>query len=222
LKKIFTVLMLTLALNFLGLIGGVTWLVRSGHLDKARMKQIREICFPPPVLPEQKPNLAEEATTRPTIQLDALLAKMSGRSAIEQVDTIQQTFDAQMLILDRRQRELTDLQKQVDLANQKLALDRAAFEKEKAALATREDESARLAADKGFQDSLSLYIAMPSKQVKSIFMTLDEATVQNYLEAMDARTASKIIKEFKTPDEIAFIQRVLERMRLASADGKGS
>jgi hypothetical protein len=219
-KKIFTVIALTLALNFLGLIGGVGWLVRSGHLDKAKMKQIREIVFPPPVPATPTQTLAEAATTRPTLRLDELLAKMSGRSAVEQVDTIQQTFDAQMLLVDRRQRELTDLQKQVDLANQKLAADRAAFEKQRAALAAREDESARLAADKGFQDSLALYTAMPSKQVKTIFMSLDEETVQHYFEAMDPREAAKIIKEFKTPSETSFIQNVLERMRLASADGK--
>jgi hypothetical protein len=54
-------------------------------------------------------------------------------------------------------------------------------------------------------------------------MTLGEQTVQNYLQAMDTRTAAKIIKEFKSPDETAFIQRVLERIRLAqvsSTDGK--
>ena len=189
-------------------------------MDKAKFKQIREIVFPPPAPAEQKESLADEAATRPTVRLDELLAKMSGRPAGEQVELIQQTFDAQMLILDRRQRELMDLEKQVDLAKQKLAADRAAFEKDQAALNSREDESAKLAADKGFQDSLALYTAMPSKQVKTIFMTLDEVTVEHYLDAMDPRDAAKIIKEFKTPDETAFIQQVLERMRLASADGK--
>ena len=64
---------------------------------------------------------------------------------------------------------------------------------------------------------------MPAKQVKSIFMTLSEQTVQQYLQAMDTRTAGKIIKEFKTPDETAFIERVLERIRqsqVSSTDGK--
>jgi hypothetical protein len=220
-KKIFTIIMLTLAMNFLALAGSVGWLARSGHLDKAKIKQIKEIVFPPPAPAEQKTTVAEEAATRPTVQLDELLAKMSGRTAIEQVDTLQQTFDAQMLLLDRRQREQADLQRQVDLANQKLAADRAAFEKERQQLSDQEDESARLAADKGFQDSLALYIAMPPKQVKEIFMTLDAATVQHYLEAMEPRAAAKIIREFKTPDETNFIQGVLERMRMASADGKG-
>jgi len=48
-------------------------------------------------------------------------------------------------------------------------------------------------------------------------MTLNEDTVQQYLQAMDTRTATKIIKEFKTPAETAFIERVLERIRQAQA-----
>ena len=102
-----------------------------------------------------------------------------------------------MLELDRRQREMADLKQQVDLANQKLASDRAALEKREKALADREQAAQKLQSDTGFQNSLSLYNAMPSKQVKSIFMTLNESTVQEYLTAMDTRTAGKIIKEFK-------------------------
>jgi hypothetical protein len=56
---------------------------------------------------------------------------------------------------------------------------------------------------------------MPAKQVKTVFMTLDDETVRNYLRAMQPRQASKIIKEFKTPEETARVQRVMEQMRLA-------
>ena len=44
-------------------------------------------------------------------------------------------------------------------------------------------------------------------------LRLPDDIVQRYLEAMDVGTATKIIKEFKTPDETSFIQRVLERIR---------
>ena len=127
-----------------------------------------------------------------------------------------------MLELDRRQREMADLKRQVDLANQKLATDRVALEKREKALADREQAAQKLQSDTGFQNSLALYNAMPAKQVKSIFMSLNEETVQQYLTAMDTRTAGKIIKEFKSPDETIFIQRVLERIRqaqVAATDG---
>jgi hypothetical protein len=145
----------------------------------------------------------------------------TGGTAMEQISFLRRAFDTQMLELDQRQRQVQDLQRQVDLANQKLAEDRAALDKREKDLAQREQEAQKLQDDQGFQNSLALYNAMPSKQVKQIFMTLSENTVEQYLQAMDARTAGKIIKEFKTPVETAFIQRVLERIRqsqLSSTD----
>jgi hypothetical protein len=56
---------------------------------------------------------------------------------------------------------------------------------------------------------------MPARQVKTVFMGLDDQTVMNYLQAMPSRTAGKIIREFKSPEETSRIQRILERMRLA-------
>jgi len=219
-KKLFTVLTLAAALNFIFVLGVAGWLMQSGHVDKAKLKQMREVLFPPPPPPaEPAQPVADASTTRPSLRLESLMAKLAGRSAADQVEFIQHTFDAQMLLLDRHQRELADLQRQVDLANEKLAADRATFEKEQQALAAREQAAARMETDKGFQDTLQLYTAMPSKKVKEIFMTLSEAIVQQYLEAMEPRTAAKIIKEFKTPEETAFIQKVLERMRQAQASG---
>ena len=61
---------------------------------------------------------------------------------------------------------------------------------------------------------------MPPKQVKQIFATLDDQTVVNFLQAMEPRTAAKIIKEFKTDDEVARMQKVLEKMRQAQASAK--
>jgi flagellar motility protein MotE (MotC chaperone) len=220
-KKLFFVLILTLALNFLALSGGVAYLFQTGKLDKAKIAKLREVVFPPPGSGSTTQPSATAASPQP-LNIENLLDKHSG-SVIEQVNFIRRTVDAQMLELDRRQRELADLKRQVDLANQKLAADRTALEKREKDLTDREQQAQKLQSDTGFQNSLAIYNAMPAKQVKSIFMTLSEATVQNFLTAMDARTASKIIKEFKTPDETAFIERVLERIRQAqvsTTDGK--
>lgn len=220
-KKIFMVLMLTLALNFLALAGGVGYLYQTGHLNKAKIAQIRDLLFPPP---------SPASTTRPSdtqasptaMAVDNLLASTSGKPVIEQVDLIRRALDTQMLELDRRERELADRQHQLDAATLKLASDRSALDQRDKDLTAREQEADRLQNDDGFQTTLSYYSAMPPKQAKTIFMTLNELTVQQYLSAMDTRAATKIIKEFKTPDETAFIQRILERIRQAqvtSTDG---
>jgi hypothetical protein len=227
-KRLIDVIALTLALNFLAIAGGVGWLWKTGKLDKEKVHAIREMIFPT-TAPATQPvtvEVASSATTRPMLKLEELLEKEAGRPATEQIAFMQTAFDAQMAQLDRRQRELVDLQRQVDLAQQQLTKDRAALEAEKKALAAREDETAKLQADKGFQDSLELYKTMMPKQVKEIFMKLDDAAVERYLTAMEPRTAGKIIKEFKTPAEIQRVQTVLEKIRQAqpaeaSAAAKG-
>ena len=69
--------------------------------------------------------------------------------------------------------------------------------------------------DKGFEETLDLYNSMPTKQVKDVFVTLDDATVTKYLQAMDAARAAKVLKEFKTPPETERVQKWLEIIRRA-------
>jgi len=222
-KKLFNVLVLTLAMNFLAIAGIVGWMVQTKKLDREKVQAIKEIVFPKPApeVPTTQPS-DQAPTTQPIMRLEELLAKSTGRSASEQVEFIQHTFDAQMALLDRRQRELIDLQRQVELSKQQEAKDRTALDGQKKALDAREQEAARLASDKGFQDALQLYNTMPAKQVKQVFMGLDDTTVMNYLQAMQPRNAAKIIKEFKAPEETDRIKKILEKMRLAQANADAS
>ena len=213
-KKLWNVFVLTLAVNFLAVAGGVAYLYKDGRLDKQRIDAIKLILYPPPTpTPPATTQPAEAAKAEPVLQLGELLAQKSGLSTAEQLEFIQQTFDTRMAELDRRQRELADLQRQVDMANAALARDRAALDAGRKQLADREQLAATLAADKGFQDSLKLYESMPAKQVKQLFMTMDDEPVTRYLQAMEPRGATKIVREFKAPDEAQRIQRVLEKMR---------
>lgn len=213
-KKLGGVIVLTLAINFLAAAGGIGWLFQSGKLDRAKVLAIKELVFAP--APAEAPATQpsdSSATTKPVNSLEALLARASGRTAGEQVEFIQRSFDAQMALLDRRERELTDLQRQVDLAKQQMERDHLALEKGRTELAAQQELANKLATDKGFQDSLQLYNTMSGKQVKTIFMTLDDETMRQYLQAMQPRIAARIIKEFKTPDEVSRIQTVMEAMR---------
>ena len=212
-KRLWDLLVLTLALNFLALAGGVGWLYQAGRLDKQRVVKVKEVFFPPATQPAATTQPATDPATASGAQLDALLAQHAGLPAGQQVEFIRQTFDSQMAQLDRRTRELTDLKAQVDMANARLATDRAALDAERKRLTDEQAQARKLAADEGFQDSLNLYGSLPAKQVKSIFMTLNDDAVLQYLRAMDSSTAGKIIKEFKTPDELDRVQRILERMR---------
>jgi flagellar motility protein MotE (MotC chaperone) len=212
-KKLWNVFVLTLAVNFLAVAVGVGYLYNDGRLDRKRIDAIKAVLYPPPATQPAASQPADEGRPEPVLKLGELLEQKSGLTVSEQLSFLQQTFDARMAELDRRQRELADLQRQVDMANSTLARDRAALEDEKRQLAEREQLAARLAGDKGFQDSLKLYQSMPAKQAKQAFMTMDDETVKRYLQAMEPRGAAKIVREFKTPDELQRIQRVIDQMR---------
>ncbi len=214
-KTIGTVFLMILAVNFLALAGGAGWLFQSGHLNKDRVKAIREVMFPAATQPTTQPTDAG-VPPEPTAssRLEELLAKRTGaRSAAEQTEFLQHTFDAQMSQLDQRQRQLEDLQRLVAAGQAQVRADRAQLDADRQKLTDDQQQSARLADDQGFQDSLNLYNSMPAKQVKDIFLSIDDKTVVNYLRAMTPRTAAKVLKEFKTPDEAVRVQKLMDRMR---------
>lgn len=215
-RRLLNVIILTLALNFLAVAGGVAYLAQTGRLDHSKVMQVKDLLFPPP---EPTVELAttqpvDQATTQPFFKLEELLARKTGHTARETVDFLQETFDAQMVQLDRRRRELDDLQRQIELAKQQLASDREQLDKGRMDLEAQRQQAARLASDEGFQDSLTLYESLPGKQVKTIFMGLDEDVVVQYLQSMSPSAAKKILKEFKTPDEIERAKHYMEKMRL--------
>ena len=215
-KKLFSVLTMLLAINFLAVAGGVGYLVQTKKLTKESIAKIKDVIFAAPEVagPTTQPTVAKgDPTTQPALRLEELLASKSGQSATEQVNFMQQAFDSQMAVLDRRQRELSDQQALIGKAKAQLAKDREDLERQRALLSDKEKEATRLASDKGFQDSLALYNTLPGKQVKTIFMSLDDTTIQQYLQSMEPRASARIVKEFKSPEELARIQKVLERIR---------
>lgn len=225
-KKILTLVILLLAIHFLAVAGSVAYLVGTGKLDKEKARQVAEILFPAPATqPAASTQPAEneaEKPIRPLLKLEELLAKQAGRPANEQVEFIRNTFDEQNAQLDRRYRELEDFQRQIESARDRLARDRAAHEARERALDARVAEAERLAQDEGFQKELSLYQSMPASQVKRVFAGMEDAQIARFLSAMTPRAASKIIKEFKTPEETARVQAIMERVRQSGGDAGGA
>jgi flagellar motility protein MotE (MotC chaperone) len=218
-KKLLSTLIALLAINFLALAGGAGWLYTSGHLTRERAGEIKKVLFPPhdAEAPATQPTTADNVPSS-SQRLAEMLAKHAGHSAAEQVAFIQKNFDSTSAQLDRREREVSDREAQVASANAKLVDDRKALEAERQKLTDQEQQSARLANDKGFQDTLVLYNAMASKQAKDAFMAMDDKLAAQYLDAMQPRAANKILKEFKTPDEKDRLKRIFDKMRSAPSD----
>jgi len=216
-KRLLTIIAFTLAANFLLAVGGVVYLYKSGRLTEDKIRSIRELVLHPATQPSAATQPTAAGAPGSTAGLDQLLAKVAGRPAGEQVEFMQRTFDAQSAILDRKVQELERLKVTIASAQKQLDDDRRSLATDRAQLAGQQEQQAKLATDQGFQDTLNLYTTMPAKQVKTIFMTLDDDTIINYLRAMEPRTAAKITKEFKANDEMTKVGRVLEKMRQAAA-----
>jgi hypothetical protein len=219
-KKFMTVIAWTLALNFLAGVGGVVWLYKSGKLDHEKVHQIKELVFTPATQPvEVKPEV-RDPSTQPTLRLEEMLAKVSGRSASEQIEFIQKSVSAQMAILDRRFQDLQDQRRTLDQAKAQADKDREKLRAAEKKLADAQAAQNKLLTDEGFQSTLEIYNTMPAKQVKGIFMTMTDDTMIQYFKAMEARTVTKIAKEFKSPEESQRIAKVMEKMRQSQASAK--
>jgi flagellar motility protein MotE (MotC chaperone) len=224
-KNLVTAVLVLLAINFLLAAGGAGYLFKTGHLDKDRVKAIREVMFPPETQPTTAPSAvaAKAPELSPQTRLDQLLARRSGaRSAAEQADYLQRTFDAQMNLLDQRQRQLEDLQRLVNEAQTKFQIDKAKLTADQQKLADDQAQATKIAGDKGFQDSLSLYNSMPPKQVKSVFVAMSDDQVVSYLRAMEPKAAAKILKEYKSPEELQRVQKLMDRMQQAGPTTQAS
>ena len=217
-KKLFNVLVLTLAMNFLAVAGGAGYLVFTGRLDRAKVREIREVVMGRPQTPPagEAPAVALPAT-RPSTGLEGILERYAALPPNDQVEFIRNTTQTQLAMVDRRQRELADQQRRVEAAAAQVARDRAELEAARKRFAQEQEMAAQAADEKGFAQSLDLYVSMPARSVKTIFLGLDDATVVRYLQAMEPRIAARITREFKSPEETERLKRIMERLRLQQA-----
>lgn len=215
-KTLWNLVVLVLAMNFLFVAGMFAWLFLGGKLDKDKLHAIREIVFATSQPTTQPVTEAqEEPTTKPSVRLTDILAEAAGRRSEDQVTVAQQGFDAQRAMLDARFRELENQRQLIDQARAELQKLQENVNKGEQTLAARQKQQTAQEEDKGFQDTLEMYKAMPPKQVKSMFQSLPDDVVVRYLQAMEPGKAASVLKEFKTPEETTRAAVILEKMRSA-------
>src|SRR5208282_2189760 len=108
-KKLLNILVLVLAMNFVGAAGGVAYLCSAAHLNRDKALAIKAILFPPPATQSAgEINSPLAPASQPTLRVESLLAQAATRPAGEQVDFLQGKIDMQVLQLDERERQLND------------------------------------------------------------------------------------------------------------------
>jgi flagellar motility protein MotE (MotC chaperone) len=215
LKRLLSVMVVVLALNFVVTLGAGTVFVYQAGLDREKMEQVRELLFPPPV-EEVEPLEADDlepAQLDAAAQISALLAEESGASPAERISSQEAAIDHRAADLARIRRELADRARQLEQATARLADERDAFARVRDAWQAEVDAAMARSNDAGFNQAVELYSAMPARQVKDLLLGLEDDTLLAILRAMEVNVSAKILREFKTDPEKERARRVLEMMR---------
>lgn len=215
----------TLALaNLLALLGLGAWLKATDRLSMDRIRAVREVFAQ---------TTTDEATAEGALEAEA---QRSQAEADEQAKQASPPLSAEGALnaddletekarqhVERLRREVADLQR--SLLRERAALDDgwAQFRAEKQAF---EEMRVRLAALEGgeqFERTLRLYEALKPKQAQDLLQQLidagDTEQAVSYLNAMQTRTASRIIAEFEDP---AVAADLLERLRTRGLEARAA
>lgn len=220
----FWIVLSTLALaNLLAMIGFVGWLGASGRLDRDRVQRVREL-FSETITAEEARTTAEAAQTKADA-LAAAAAEEAKRPPISSSDrlALQAQYDAVMQQrLERTRETLNAMRGTLSDERAKLDKDLAAFHAERDKFKAMRDRIKAIDGDAQFGKALALYSSLkPTTAANALRTLLDQGKdeqVVAYLNAMDARKASKILAQFKP----ALAAGLLERLRTRGIAVAGS
>ncbi|HWB19055.1 MAG TPA: hypothetical protein VG711_02055 [Phycisphaerales bacterium] len=217
-RAIWNTLSFLAVVHLLALLMLVGWLWNSGRLNSDRVTKLRDMLSKTPAEEQaqiEKDEAAKKEADRQA-QEDAERNSPSVQSA-DQVRLMNMIQDREAMAMRRLSDEKAMLMAQIGTAedavkkkDEELAANRAAWDQ-----VTAEDRARQT--DAQFQQTVKAYESIPAKQAKSMFEELirqgqmEQAVA--YLDAMNPRAASKVLKEFKTPEEIQLATKLLEDLR---------
>jgi formate-dependent nitrite reductase cytochrome c552 subunit len=124
--------------------------------------------------------------------------------------------------VERLQRDIADLQRQLGLAKDLLAKQKTDLDAQRKEFEEAVARERDLHARADFAQAVQTYEQLKPKQVKEMFQALmkDGKTrdVIDYLAAMQGRKAAAVLKEFKMPDEIPQATDLVQKLRDRGVD----
>lgn len=216
-KSLWTILSVMALANLLALIGFGFWLHTSGRLNRERVDRVREL-FAITVAAEQAvvdQKAADEKAARDAAQAAAQVGTPP-LTAEQRLEAGAARDEAASQHAQRVQRETADLIKTLLQEREELERDRAAFDKQVAEFTAMRERIAKEEGSEQFAKAVSLYQSLKAEQAQSMMSSLIREgrteQVVAYLDALAARSSSKIIAEFQKKDP-ALAADLLERLR---------
>ena len=221
-------IMTILTLNLLMVAGLLGFVLATGRLDMQKGQAILDILRHQGTPADFRHQIAELLTpppptaTAPATQHDLKRFQTDDgttsalASAADRIEYARQAMEQERLHLDREAQDLRHRQELLETQRRLIESRLTQIDSERKDFAQQVKATLSKSQDQNFTRTLQLYTELKPKQVKDLFVELrNEDTICDFIKAMDPERASRIIGEFKTPEERQMISRVLEKIRAA-------
>jgi len=196
------------------------YLFGSGHLNRTRVDLIAGVLrgeFDPPTDPNAgiDPNAL---TTRPAEQRGTSAEEAQARRRREDLESLR--LERAQSDLEAQRRLLDQVLQQVLQGQEKLAADKAEYEKQ--VKAARRKVKQGVSEDDGFRKEVELVKGLKPTQAKDHIIRLwgkQKAEAVRLFMALDNRQSAKILEQFQTPEESQLLSDLLEQIRIQGQEG---
>ena len=217
-KKWWNIVSFLAIAHLLAMMMFIGWLWQSGRLDTQRVQHLRETFSMTIAEAEQAQAdalqqaqdaeleaLAQQRRTNPPLPSDVRITRISRLEEIEQ-----RTFR-------RIEQEKAMLREQIATAQARLDERESRLDQQRQQWIESVEAERERRTDEQFAKTVKQYESVRPKQGKEMLMQLIAAGEMQqavaYLDAMNARAASRILGEFKAEDEITLATELLEQLR---------
>lgn len=226
-KKLWTIISFLSVIHFLAFIMFIGWLWQSDRLNRDRIDEVRALfsmtmpqakfaAKQADIDAQQKINEQDELAMRDNPPFSSQASLAINRAHKTQSDqaarNLEDTRKLSLQMIDN-ERELLEKEKE-EFAQMKAAWD-------KDTIAERKRKT-----DEQFAQAVKIYESLSPKQSMQMLSNLVTAgnidQVVSYLDAMNPRNAAKILKAFKTPEELILATQLQEKLRVFGTGAEDS
>lgn len=221
-RSLWTVITTVALANLLAVGAFVGWLVTTDRLDADRLESIRETLSE--TVQAEQTRLADEAREQERLEAEADAARRAALPPLTAGDRLllaEESEEAVRQRLERMRREMEDLQRTIRAEANRLDERTASFDAERAAFEQMRDRIAAIEGDEQFKKTVTLLEGLPPARASEMLLEIinqgDPEQATAYLNAMQQRTASKILASI---GDAALAADLLERLRVYGLEAR--
>jgi len=225
-KALGIAVVIVLIVNLLAMLGVVGWLGATDRLNRERIDAVVAM-FEPTIAEEQAAaedaaKAAESAEAEAREEARLASAATGVPSLDERLRTRNVSEDLLSEAMARMRAERQAIERRLNTSEQVITKLRDELEAERERFTDFVENQRAQQLDEDFKQAVSFYEQLTAKQAKASFEQLvaagEEDEVIDYLAAMQMRKAGAVLREFKTPEEVALATQLLSRLRDRGVD----